>query len=393
MGNEDTAIEIPRAILADKSESLEGETIGEGRYKLGRVIGDGGLGLVYHATEEGSDREWAIKEIQFENPEAFEAQLQQEHKLLNISHKTIVARQDVLQERDRFFLVTEYIEGANLLERITSSKTPIPEKAVVELALQLTDALVYLHSQTPQPIVFADLKPSKLLLTNSGELRLVNYGIGRVKRPDSEDGPSSGTRGYASPEQQKGHELDPRTDIYSVGIVMHQLLSKLDPTEIRGELPRIDESVPGVDKDLAKVITRATALDPKRRYPSAQRLRGRLSKFLEKWKLARPDARRLAVEWSGQTPQGGPLRTRVSKEAKEAHRKKKAEAEAQKLEKERERAAQAPQEEKESYLWFKVLVVSIVACGLFLARNGFDIADAFFYGMLMLVGFVYWSSR
>lgn len=393
MGKVERTIEIPRAILSDKKESLEGETIGDGRYTLGRIIGDGGLGPVYHATEKGTNREWAIKEIRFENPEAFEAQLQQDQTLLNISHKTIVARQDVVQDRDRFFLVTEYVEGTNLLERITNSKTAMPEKAVVELALQLTDALVYLHSQTPEPIVFADLKPSKLLLTSAGELRLVNYGIGRVKRPDSEDGPSSGTRGYASPEQHKGQELEPRTDIYAVGIVMHQLLSKLDPTEIRGELPRLSDTVPGVDENLAKVIARATALDPKRRYPTAQRLRARLSKFLEQWKLARPDARRLAVEWSGQTPRGGPLRTRVSEAAKEAHRKKQAQAEAEKYEREKAAVTQAPRQQKESYLWFKVLVVSIVASGLFLARNGFDISDAFFYGMLSLVGIVYWGSR
>lgn len=382
-------MDVPQAVLADQSETLLGETIGEGKFLLESVIGEGSLGPVYKATEPGTDKVWAIKEIRFENPEAFHAQLQGEQKLLNISHKTIAARKDVLFEGDRFFLVLEYFEGANLLERITNSETAMPEKAVVELALQLTDALVYLHGQ-PDPIIFADIKPSKLLLLDSGDLRLVNFGIGKVKRPDTGDGPASGTRGYASPEQHKNQELDARSDIYAVGIVMHQLVSKLDPTQIRGELPRVNTQVPDIDRDLAKIITRATALDPKRRFPNAQQLRNRLSRLLEKWKLARPDARRLAVEWSGLTPRTGPLKTKVSAEAKQHHARRKQEAEAEKLAKVRERTP--PPVPKESHTKVKLLALAIVATGVYLARNGLDIADAFFYGMLFLIAFVWWGA-
>lgn len=392
MGEEQATIEVPVALPADPEVTLEGETIGDGRFLLESVIGEGSLGRVYRAQEIGTEKLWAIKAIQFENPDAFHEQLQQEQKLLSISHNTIVARKDVLFENDRFFLVLEYIDGANLLERITSSATAMPEKAVVELALQLTDAIVYLHG-LPEPIIFADLKPSKLLLMDSGEIKLLNFGIGNVKRPNEGGlGPASGTRGYVSPEQHKGQELDPRADIYSVGIVMHQMVSMLDPTEIRGELPRVNEAVPDIDRDLAKIISRATALDPKRRFPNAKQLRNRLSRLLEKWKLARPDARRLAVEWSGLTPRGGPLRTKVSEEAKAVHEQARLEREAKRREKTLA-AVSAPEVEPDKSSNRLVLVGgAFLITAAYLARNGIDAADTFFYMMVFLVAFVFWGS-
>lgn len=300
VSDDSTFIEDAEASFALENKSLEGESIGQGRYKLGQVVGKGGFGRVYRAEELKTGKTWAVKELAFEGSKAVLETLDKEQKILSwLDHPAIVTRKEAFSERGRVFLIMEYIEGANLRDRFEESELSMPEKGVVELALQITEALVYLHSQKPYPIIFSDLKPSNLMLTDQGQVKLVDFGIARIKSPDSERTLAMGTRGYAAPEQYGKNPIDGRADIYALGVVMHQLLSKLEPREYREKLPPVEHYATATEAKLAQLIGQATEIDPEQRFSTAQSLKVRLEALLKTWSLERKDARRILVHWAG----------------------------------------------------------------------------------------------
>lgn len=283
-----------------------------GRYRLDAILGQGGFGMVYRAEDvQRPGTFWAVKELNlsFASPdEAQEARgmLEREQKILSwLSHPGIVVRREVLADGNTVYLVMELVEGEDLDSVLARHPYSIHQSAVVELADQVLDVLVYLHSQKPYPIIFRDLKPSNLILTKSGRVKVIDFGIARLYDPRSHTTSSSlslkrptpsapayvtrhlgrvadtvcmGTPGYAAPEQYPGSgtQTDGRADIYALGVLMHQLLTRLDPGTLGIPLPPIRDTLAELDGDLEAIILKATSVDRSHRFPSAMAFRNAL---------------------------------------------------------------------------------------------------------------------
>ncbi|MCA9795555.1 MAG: serine/threonine protein kinase [Candidatus Eremiobacteraeota bacterium] len=302
--DETTCVEGTELEFVDQSDrSFEGQTVAG--YRLEEVVGRGGFGRVYRALDQHG-KVWAAKELLMTAEAADDTAqsrvretLEREQKILSwLSHEGIVTRKEALIEHDRIFLILEYLEGANLRDRLAESELSMPQGAVLELGLQLADVLGYLHAQKPYPIVFSDLKPANLMLTADGRVKLIDFGIARLATPRQQGLPAMGTPGYAAPEQYQG-DFDVRADIYALGVVMHNLLSRQEPRLLKLPLPRVGAYATAVDRDLEAIITRATRVDPEERFSSVRLMGRSLEELLEKWGRSRADLRGELVAWSG----------------------------------------------------------------------------------------------
>ncbi len=205
-----------------------------GRYLVERMLGGGGMGVVYLARDQRlANRLCAIKEMvdHFIDPqqrlEANDYFAREADTLAQLKHQAIPAITDRFDADNRHYLVMEYVEGRNLEDELgTRNGDPLAEGLVIDVARQLCDVLAYLHNMTP-PIVYRDMKPSNVMLTSKGRVVLVDFGIARLFKA-ARKGTMIGTLGFAPPEQYKG-DVDPRSDIYSLAATMHYMLTARDP--------------------------------------------------------------------------------------------------------------------------------------------------------------------
>jgi serine/threonine protein kinase len=214
-------------------------TLFRNRYYIIGEVGSGGFGSVYKATDTQSrDRLVAIKEVKLlglhphavvEATNAF----QREVSLLSqLDHPNLPHVYEHFQDPGHWYLVMDFIVGETLEEN--QSKAPkgrLLLSEVFAIGIQLCTVLHYLHSQQP-PIIFRDLKPANIMRTASGHLFLIDFGIARYFKPgQAKDTVALGSPGYAPPEQYGRAQTTPRADIYSLGAVLHQLLTTSDPSE------------------------------------------------------------------------------------------------------------------------------------------------------------------
>ncbi len=248
------------------------------RYKVERVLGEGGMGAVYLVSDTRLPRQWAVKEMSDKFTEAdqlaeAERSFKDEANILSaLTHNNLPRIVDAFNQEGRHYLVMDYIEGTTLEARLDGGKTlAVPE--ALDLALQITEVFEYLHTQ-PKPVIFRDLKPGNIILTPTGTAKLVDFGIARVFRPDaSTDTRALGTPGYAAPEQYGKGQSDERTDIYALGATLYQALSGKDPTLNPFQFPPFRESRKEVPEALEKVILKAVSLKPEERYRTAREFR------------------------------------------------------------------------------------------------------------------------
>src|SRR5271167_3040974 len=165
---------------------LEAGVVLQRRYAIQRLIGGGGMGMVYLAHDQRlSNRPCALKEMvdHFIDPqqriEANEYFAREADILAQLKHPAIPAITDRFDDQNRHYLVMEYVEGRNLEEDIAARGGPLPEGLIVDIARQLCDVLAYLHGSTP-PVVYRDMKPSNVMLTPKGRVVLVDFGIARL---------------------------------------------------------------------------------------------------------------------------------------------------------------------------------------------------------------------
>ncbi|MGE0490965.1 MAG: serine/threonine-protein kinase [Vulcanimicrobiota bacterium] len=323
--DETTCVEGTELEFVDQSDrSFEGQTVAG--YRLEQVVGRGGFGRVYRAGDQHG-KVWAAKELLMTSDEAdgtaqsrVRQTLEREQKILSwLSHEGIVTRKEALFEHDRIFLIMEYLEGANLRDRLAESELSMPQGAVLELGLQLAEVLGYLHAQKPYPIVFSDLKPANLMLTAEGKVKLIDFGIARLATPREEGLPAMGTPGYAAPEQYGG-DFDVRADIYALGVVMHNLLTRQEPRLLKLPLPRVGAYATAVDRDLEAVISRATQVDPEQRFSSVRLMARALEDVLEKWRRNRAELRGELVAWSGLEASRARLASAIDESVNEVNR-------------------------------------------------------------------------
>jgi serine/threonine protein kinase, bacterial len=262
--------------------TLPANSLLQSRYRLVRTLGSGGMGDVYLAEDTrlpgrlcavkgmspaalpAEDRNWAIAAFR-----------QEAQMLATLRHRGLTQVADFFAEGGNWYLVMEYVEGFTLedyLQRAPGHR--IPPSEALSIITQLCDVLDYLHHQNPR-VIFRDLKPPNVMLTPQGEVKLIDFGIARFFKPGkTQDTVNLGTPGYAAPEQhgQRG-QTDVRSDVYSLGVMLHQMLTGHDPTTTIFNLPPARSVNPAIPPAGEAVINRATQLDPALRFQSVAEFR------------------------------------------------------------------------------------------------------------------------
>ena len=235
------------------------------RYKMLSQIGQGGMGAVYKAEDkELGQRLLAVKEmsqqhLSSQEVEAGVAAFKHEALMLaGLMHEHLPRIYDHFMENERWYLVMDYIEGETLEERFAKSRDgSLPLVMALKIALQLCEVLDYLHTRQPS-IIFRDLKPANVILTPQGDLFLIDFGIARHFKPgQTKDTIAFGSPGYAAPEQYGKAQTTPRADIYSLGAILHQMLSGSDPSLS----PFRFAPLSGHDPALAHLVRRMLEID------------------------------------------------------------------------------------------------------------------------------------
>jgi serine/threonine protein kinase/ABC-type branched-subunit amino acid transport system substrate-binding protein len=247
------------------------------------MIGKGGYGAVYKAQDERfqAKRIVAIKEIGDArlNPGEKERALldfrNEANLLVQLNHPNLPNVSDVFEEGGKAYLVMGFIEGKTLEEIQEEQNDPLDERQVMDWALQLCTVLHYLHTR-PHPIIFRDMKPSNVMLTAEGEIKLIDFGIARVfKAAVKKDTTLLGSQGYAPLEQYGRGQSDARSDIYALGATLYDLLTKEIPADApsRHMSPRLFSPPrrrnPRISPEVEAVILKAMAQDPRKRYQTA----------------------------------------------------------------------------------------------------------------------------
>ena len=264
---------------------LEIGSVVDGKYKILNKIGQGGMSIVYLAMNERANKSWAIKEVRKDGSADFEvikqSQIVETNLLKKLSHPNLPSIIDVIDQKDSFLIVMDYIEGNPLSDALKERKS-LPCEDVIEWAKQLCDVLEYLHTRNPS-IIYRDMKPSNVMLQPDGSVMLIDFGIAReFKEYNIEDTSCLGTRGYAAPEQFGGHgQTDARTDIYCLGATIYHLVTGHNPSDPPYEMYPIRHWNPSFSSGLEKIILKCTQKNPDDRYQSCAELLYALEHYKE----------------------------------------------------------------------------------------------------------------
>jgi serine/threonine protein kinase len=262
-----------------------------GRYEITRLLGEGGFAKTFLALDHNTGRNCVIKELSWAKVEdwKFIELFEREARVLaNLNHPQIPNFIEFFtepsNEGNRIFLVQEFIDGQNFRDIVKDGKH-FTEKEVIEIALQVTKILEYLHSLSP-PIIHRDIKPSNIMIDSSGEVHLVDFGAVRDKVLHSQKTEAGGftvvgTYGFMPFEQFQGKAC-PASDIYSLGASLLYLLSHKEPHEIEsiGNQLELEHHI-SVSKEFMAVLRKMLEHDSSDRYQSAAELSEDLSAVLE----------------------------------------------------------------------------------------------------------------
>jgi eukaryotic-like serine/threonine-protein kinase len=258
-------------------------TLFDGRYRIMRKLGAGGMANVYLAEDQELGRRVAIKILndRHANDDQFIERFRREAKnAAGLSHPNIVSIYDRGEAEGTYYIAMEYLDGRSLKELIVS-RGPAPINVAIDYARQILAALRFAHRHG---IVHRDIKPHNVLVDAEGRLKVTDFGIARAGASQmTEAGSIIGTAQYLSPEQAKGAPVDQTSDLYSVGVVLYELLTGAvpfsgdTPVEIAmkhlSSVPPAPSALRGeVPRDLDLIVMRALAKDPAERYQSADEM-------------------------------------------------------------------------------------------------------------------------
>lgn len=245
-------------------------TVIDGKYEILREIGHGGMSVVYLAMDTHLNKQWAVKEIRKKgsgrNDEIVVNSLLAEANLMKrLDHPSLPRIVDIIDNGVTIYVVMDYIEGESL-DKILAEYGAQPEEKVINWAMQIADALSYLHGQKP-PIIYRDMKPANVMLKPEGNIKIIDFGIAReYKEQNLADTTVLGTKGYAPPEQYSG-QTDPRSDIYALGMTMHHLLTGADPRGGEAYAP-VRQWNPEISEGMEIIIDRCVQPAAENRYQS-----------------------------------------------------------------------------------------------------------------------------
>ncbi len=259
-----------------------------GPWRLLRLIAHGGMGEVHLAERVGGGfaQQVAVKLLRTPWPtgELLERFRRERDLLARLTHPSVVPLLDGGTAPDgRPYLVLQYVDGAPITDYCATAG--LDRAARLRLFVALCRAVQYAHSNL---VVHRDLKPSNILVTAEGEIRLLDFGIAKLlaAAPDgpelTETAPAPMTPGRAAPEQRRGGAVSTATDVWALGVLLHELVAGRPPADLEGDPVRLDPAL--ADRDLAAIAGAALRADPDRRYPSA----GQLGDDVERWLAGQP---------------------------------------------------------------------------------------------------------
>lgn len=262
----------------------ESDVVG-GRYQLLSVVGRGGMSTVWLAMDETLGKQWAVKEIRLSDDPAAremvaESLVSEANLIKQLDHAAIPRIVDLVDEGGILYVVMDYVEGRTL-ESLLAEEGPQDEDDVADWAVQLCDVLDYLHQRTP-PIVYCDMKPSNVMLRPDGTMRLIDFGIAREEHAAHKaerDGRHLGTRGYASPEQCRGADIDRRTDVYGLGATMYALLTGDRPSAEAERNAALRQLRPELSLGMESLVSKAMEPNPAERFQSAAEMAYALERY------------------------------------------------------------------------------------------------------------------
>jgi serine/threonine-protein kinase len=261
-------------------QRIEPDTLVDGRYRILRKLGSGGMADVYMAEDQQLGRRVALKVLhrRFAEDEQFVERFRREaSSAAGLSHPNVVSIFDRGEWDGTYYISMELVEGRTLKE-IVREKGPAPPEAAVDLTLQILRAARYAHKHG---VVHRDIKPHNVLIDQDGRVRVTDFGIARAGTSDiTETGSVMGTAQYLSPEQAQGRPVDERADLYAIGIVLYELLTGQLPFDadspVTVALKQVSEMpvppanlVPAIPPAIDAVVMRAMEKDPDRRYQTA----------------------------------------------------------------------------------------------------------------------------
>lgn len=273
-----------------------------GGYTVSAEIGSGGMAVVYKAEQPSLDRLVAIKELRKEmaaDPSLIERFEREAKSVASLAHTNIVHIYDFMTRGNSMFIVMEFVEGVDLYDLLAKVER-LPAEIAAIIALQAARALEHAHYRG---VVHRDFKPSNLMLTKQGEVKLMDFGIARDEAYDdlTRPGTAIGTPAYMSPEQIMGERVDFRSDLFSFGIVLYQMLTGQKPfTEddthsvmqriVNENFVRPRRLYPDIPWRLSRIINRCLQKDPAKRYNSTEELRRALENYV---------ARKVRINYAG----------------------------------------------------------------------------------------------
>ena len=247
-----------------------------GKYDVLDVLGQGGMGVVYRARDPVIGRQVAIKVIldrAMDAPAVRERFYREARSAGALSHENVMTIYDVGEDEGRPYIVMELLDGTDLRHML--ARRPLPSLDTrLDIALQVCNGLGYAHSRG---VVHRDIKPENVQVTTSGRVKLLDFGIARIQTEQTLTQAQIGTPRYMSPEQIKGEPIDGRTDIFSFGVLLYELLSGANPfhgehiTSVIYKVLHEDPPPPSLPdtqagRDLQRVVARCLAKSPHRRY-------------------------------------------------------------------------------------------------------------------------------
>ncbi|MDB5040166.1 MAG: putative Serine/threonine protein kinase [Candidatus Eremiobacteraeota bacterium] len=275
---------------------MQAQQLLNNRYRVDGLLGNGGMALVYVGTDTLLRRRVAIKVLrdQYASDDDFVKRFSYEaQSAAKLSHPNIVNIYDFGVENDAYYIVMELVDGSTLGELLQEERV-LPEGVAVDYAIQIASGLAYAHRQG---LLHRDVKPANILVTKDDVVKLSDFGIARAVSEHTlgvtQPGMVMGSVAYISPEQAQNHELDERSDLYSVGVVLYQMLVGALPfsgdtpvavaiKHVSQAPPVIDPAVTGVSPAVAAIVARLLRKSPQDRFSSATELASALREARER---------------------------------------------------------------------------------------------------------------